>query len=85
MNTKQKASFIFLWPLGLIAVAIVAVSPLIAFGYNQIAFMVYGNLTKPSIKVTANPTDANANVPRTNSINVIFLRIRARRTSGRAS
>ena len=40
MNTKQQALFIFLWMLGLIAMAIVAISPMIALGYNQIAFNV---------------------------------------------
>ena len=40
MNTNQHASLIYLWLLGLFAMAIVAISPLIALGYNQIAFTV---------------------------------------------
>ncbi len=39
MNTKQ-ASITFVWLLGLIALAITAISPNIALGYNQIAFTV---------------------------------------------
>ena len=39
MNTKSTF-VIYLWLLGLIASAIVAMSPLIALGYNQITFTV---------------------------------------------
>ena len=50
MNTKQSL-FTFLWLLGLIALAAVAVSPTIAFGYNSIAFRVVPALQAVCIAV----------------------------------
>ena len=40
MNTKSQALLIYLSVLGLIVMAMVAISPMIALGYNQIAFTV---------------------------------------------
>ncbi len=51
MNTRKQAFFHALWILGLIALAIVAISPLIALGSNQIIFTVVPALEAVRISV----------------------------------
>jgi hypothetical protein len=51
MNTKQQELLIFLSMLGLIAMAMVAITPMIALGYNQIAFTVVPALKAVNVSV----------------------------------
>lgn len=50
MNTKSTL-YVFLWLLGLLALAIVAISPTILLGYDQIAFKVVPALQAVSVHV----------------------------------
>ena len=54
MNTNKHTIFLFLGILGLIALAIVAISPLIALGSNQIIFTVVPALEAVRISVFGN-------------------------------
>ena len=51
MNTRMHKFFLFLGIFGLIAMAIVAISPLIALGSNQIVFTVVPALEAVRISV----------------------------------
>ena len=51
MNTSKHTIFIFLGILGLIAMTIVAISPLIVLGSNQIVFTVVPALEAVRISV----------------------------------
>ena len=49
MNTSKRSLFLFLGILGLIIMAIIAISPLIALGSNQITFTVVPALNDVSV------------------------------------
>lgn len=54
MNTRKQAFLLLLGSLALLAIAIVAISPLVALGSNQIVFTVVPTLEKVSIAVFGN-------------------------------
>jgi len=54
MNTRKQTFLLLLGLLALLAIAIVAISPLIALGSNQIIFNVVPALEKVSIVVFGN-------------------------------
>lgn len=54
MNTNKNTLFLALWIMGLIALAIVAISPLISLGSNQIIYTVVPALKAVSVSVFGN-------------------------------
>ena len=54
MNTSKNTFFLVPWIVGLIALAIIAISPLISLGSNQIIFTVVPALEAVRISVFGN-------------------------------